>query len=256
MTPEELVELFRLDVDDTDPDDPLWSTLEVYNYLDEAQKEFARKTDYFSDASTPEIVDIVVNKIDLTADPVVVDATHMFADLDYRITKIRSAKLISSGEKVDPMTYADMELVPAQGIRYTNYIDAKLDWETARGRPRYIVTDIERGKVRIAPMHTSNVPSPLPADLTDIIRLQVYRLPLKDLTEGSSKFEVQESEYQRSLLPYMKYLAYSKNDVDTFEQDLADRSQAQAINVFATIKRDLRRVRYAATTGTVRYGGL
>lgn len=256
MTPEDIVELFRLDVDDTDPDDPLWSTLEVYNYLDEAQKEFARKTDYFSDASTPEIVDLTVNKIDLTADPVVVDTTHMFADLDYRIIKIRSAKLVSTGEKVDPMTYAAMELVPAQGIRYANYLDAKLDWENARGRPRYLVTDVERGKVRIAPMHTSNVVNPQPADLVDIIRLQVYRLPLKDIAEGTPRFEIVESEYQRSLLPYMKFQAYSKNDVDTFEQDLADRAKAESDERFALVKRDLRRVRYTAHTGTVRYGGL
>ncbi len=256
MKPEDIVELFRLDVDDTDPDDPLWSALEVYNYLDEAQKEFARKTDYFSDASTAEIVDLTVNKIDLTADPVVVDDTHKFINLDYRVTKIRSAKLVSTGEKITPMQYADMEETPAQGIHYANYVNNGRNWEESRGNPRFIVTDLERGKLRVSPMHVSNTPNPQPADLVDIIRLQVYRLPLKDITEASSSFEINESEYQRALIPYMKFLAYSKNDVDTFEQDLADRAQGQAANTFALIKRDLRRVRHSAATGTVRYGGL
>jgi len=255
MTPADIEELFRLNVDDTDTTDPLWSDLEVYSYLDEAQKQFARMTDYFSDASTPAIVDLTVNRIDKTADPVVIDDTHRFADLDYRVIKIRSAKLVSTGERVKPMTYEAMDREPSS-INSTYATIAHTDWEDALGDPKHLITDVERGKVRISPMAVSNTPNPTAGDLLDVIRLQVYRLPLTDLIVGSTAFEIQESEYQRSLILYMKHLAYSKNDVDVFDQALADRALASAEVEFSRIKRHLKRVRYSAHTATVKYGGL
>ena len=54
MSPEDLLSLFRSNVEDTDENDPLWSDVEMYSYMDEAQKQFARETDYFMDASTPD----------------------------------------------------------------------------------------------------------------------------------------------------------------------------------------------------------
>lgn len=236
MTPEEVVELFRLDVDDTDADDPLWSDLEVYHYLDEAQKQFARKTDYFSDAST---ADICIATI--TAD-------DPWVTLDPRVTKIRAAQLGNTGKKVTPVTFAQMEDQPNTVDTYGSPFNfsSTYKWQEAVGTPRFAVTDMERNKLRLASIPQEN----------DTLNMQVYRLPLKDITEDSARFEVEETDYQRNLIHFMKYLAYSKNDVDTFEQDLADRAERVASSFHLQAQRDLRRRRYSAHTGTVRYGGL
>lgn len=236
MTPEEVVELFRLDVDDTDEDDPLWSTLEVYNYLDEAQKQFARKTDYFSDASTAEIVQTAV-----TAD-------DPWVTLDPRITKIRAAQLTVNNRKVTPVTFAQMEDQPNTIDTYGSPFNFSnsYNWQSAVGTPSFLITDMEKNKGRLASIPQTD----------DTLNLQVYRLPLKDITEDSASFEITETEYQRGLIIYMKYLAYSKNDVDTFEQDLADRAFGQARDFHLDVKRDMKRQRYSSHVGTVRYGGL
>jgi len=236
MTPEDIVELFRLDVDDTDANDPLWSDLEVYNYLDEAQKQFARETDYFSDAST---ADICIATI--TAD-------DPWVTLDPRVTKIRAAQLGSTGSKVTPVTFAQMEDQPNTVDTYGSPFNfsSTYKWQQATGTPRFAVTDMERNKLRLA-----SIPQ-----VDDTLNMQVYRLPLKDITEDSARFEVEETEYQRGLMYMMKYLAYSKNDVDTFEQDLADRAMAAAAAFHYKAKRDMKRRRYSSHTGTVRYAGL
>jgi len=236
MTPEEVVELFRLTVDDTDEDDPLWTDLEVYNYLDEAAKQFARKTDYFSDASTVGIAQVAI-----TAD-------DPWVALDARITKIRIAQLASTGHKVTPVTFAQMEDQPNTIDTYGSPFNftTTYRWQQSTGTPRFLVTDMENNKGRLA-----SIPV-----IDDTLELQVYRLPLKEITENSATFEITESEYQRGLILYMKYLAYSKNDVDTFEQDLADRAKGEAMEFHRDVKRDMTRKRYSSHTGTVRYGGL
>jgi len=236
VTPEDVVELFRLTVDDTDEADPLWNTLEVYHYLDESQKQFARKTDYFSDASTAEIAQVAI-----TAD-------DPWVALDPRVTKIRIAQLLSTGHKVTPVTFAQMEDQPNTIDTYGSPFNftTTYRWQQAVGTPRFLVTDMEQNKGRLA-----SIPV-----IDDTLELQVYRLPLKDITEDSASFEIIETEYQRGLILYMKYLAYSKNDVDTFEQDLADRAKGEAREFHLDVKRDMKRKRYSATTSTVRYGGL
>ena len=231
MTPEEVVELFRLDIDDTDADDPLWSTLEVYSYLDEAQKEFARKTDYFSDAST-----VAITQVSVTAD-------DPWVSIDPRVTKIRAARLSSTGSKIWPVTFAQMEDQPNTVDTYGSPFNFgnNYNWMTAQGTPRFMVMDMEKDKARLASIPVAD----------DTIELQVYRLPLNDITEDSVSLEVTETDYQRKLIPYMKYLAYSKNDVDTFEQDLADRAKAEAYLIYDEVKTQLRRQRIGCATRCV-----
>jgi hypothetical protein len=248
MTPEEVVDLFRLGVEDTDTNDPLWSTLEVYNYLDEAQKEFARKTDYFSDASTASVCTSAV-----TAD-------DPWVALSPLITKIRAAHLVNTGGKLTPVTFAQMEGMPNTSNAYNpsnsffngaynpsnSFSNGAYSWMTSTGVPQYIVTDMEKDKGRLAATPTTD----------DTVSLQVYRLPLEDIVVGSLSLEITETDYQRKLIPYMKFMAYSKNDVDTMELTLADRSLAEARIIFSDVRAQMYRQRYSAHTGTVRYGGL
>jgi len=76
LTPDALLDLFRSNVEDTDEDDPLWTDVEMYSYMDEAQKAFARGTDYFSDSLTPEITAVAIT------------AGEAFSPLDPRLTNL------------------------------------------------------------------------------------------------------------------------------------------------------------------------
>lgn len=236
MTADELAVLFRFAVDDNDPDDPLWSDTELNSYMDGSQKEFARRTDYFSDASTTDIVEI----------PFVAD--DVIKALDPRVTKIRYAKLLTNGTKVQPVTYADMDNRITNPSDYNSPFEfgSILDWEQSTGKPRYIVTDVEINAIQLAPI-------PVEADT---LKLIVYRLPLCDITDDQQVLEVVEEDYQRGLLFYMKYLAYMKNDIDTYDERLQQTALSNHENFIEISKRQIRRLRFGSTIGTVRYAGL
>ena len=236
MTADDLANLFRLAIDDTDADDPLWSDTELFSYMDASQKEFARRTDYFSDASTVAIVQI----------PFVTDDT--IKALDPRIIKIRSAKLTTNKTKVQPVTYSQMENRITNPSDYNSPFEfgSILDWESSNGIPRYIVTDIETNAIRLAPI-------PVVADTLELI---VYRLPLEDINDNQQTLEITEEDLQRGMLFYMKYMAYLKNDIDTYDERLQQTALANHENFIENSKRQLRRLRFSSTVGVVRYGGL
>jgi len=236
MTFDDLAILFRLSVDDCDDDDPLWSDVELASYMDGAQKQFARRTDYFSDASTVSITQIAF----------VADDTLL--PLDPRVTKIRSAKLVTDKTKIEPVKYADMENRITNPSDYNSPFEfgSALDWESSSGTPRYIVTDMERNMIRLAPIPV----------VADTIQLMVYRLPLLDINFDNEELEVVEEDFQRGLLFYMKYMAYGKNDVDTYDERLQSVALDNHENFIEDAKAALRRARFSATKGVVRYGGL
>jgi hypothetical protein len=242
MTPSDLADIFRSDVDDTDEVDPLWTDIEVFSYMDRSQKMFARRTDYFADASTAEIV-----TVDVTAD-------EAFVDLDPRITKIRGARLASNGRKIEFKKYDDVEHSGYQGNRdYSDYGYHRfsgfnqVNWEIVKGAPTVAITDLEKDRIRLVP---------IPID-DDTINLHVYRLPLADITcDNDAVFEIDELEYQTGLIYYMKFLAYQKNDADVFNTDLATLAGDLADTFMHDARDSLRRQRFSPTLGVVRYAGL
>ena len=236
MTADDLAVLFRFAVDDNDADDPLWSDTELNSYMDAAQKEFARRTSYFSDASTVEIVQIAFSAADIIK-------AH-----DPRIIKIRSAKLLTNKSKVQPVTYAGMEnklTNPSDYHSPFNY-GSVLDWESSTGTPRYIITDLETNSLRLAPIPVAD----------DTLQLVVYRLPLEDINDNQQALEITEEDFQRGLLFYMKYMAYTKNDIDTYDERLQQTALSNHENFIENSNRQLRRLRFSSTAGVVQYGGL
>lgn len=236
MQTNDLVDLFRLAVDDEDADDPLWSTLEVYHYMDDAQRQFARDTDYFLDSSTVAITEAAIT------------ASDPFVTLDPRIIKIRHARLKTGGTKIFPMTYDGMEDQTTTPNDYDSPWGGNggIHWLKSTGIPRFAVTDLEDDKVRLAPIPVTS----------DTLAMTVYRLPLVTLRDGISAFEIVEEEYQRGLLYWMKYLAYQKNDADTYSERLMQNARAEHMNFIPEVKGYLRRKRFSSTPGVVRYGGL
>jgi hypothetical protein len=60
---------------------------------------------------------------------------------------------------------------------------------------------------------------PIP-DHDGYLRLFVYRRPLEEITASSSEFEI-SSQHHLNLLNWVKYKAYMKQDVETFDQSKA-----------------------------------
>ena len=235
MSPEELLCLFRSNVEDTDANDPLWTDEEMYSYMDEAQKQFARETDYFMDASNTDVCVVAYT------------AGTTFVTLSPRITKIRGAILRANGYKLTPKKYADMDKTAYGRDRYArSNAWQKSNWQSSTGTPEFIITDMEHNKGRLAPIPT----------VDDTIDLIVYRLPLKDLDENSTLFELEEVEYQRGLQFYMKYLAYQKNDSDVYSTALSEEGLRLFDDFITRARSDLRKKRFSSTSGTVAYGGL
>lgn len=86
------------------------------------------------------------------------------------------------------------------------------------------------------------------------LELNVYRLPLNDIDETSSAFELTDVRHQRALVHYMKYRAYMKQDADTYDPKSSERSRATWELELTEIKREIKRKRFRMHT--VRYGGL
>lgn len=233
MTPEQLKDQFRIDVADpelpgdgaTPDEDSLWKDAEIYAYIDEAQKEFARRTDYFMGTSTSPIT-----------------AGEKFVVLDDRITKVRHrATLLNERLSVEVTNLADLE---SKALTDDYGLQTSVDWEYDTGRPEYMLMDVEQGKGRLVPIPVAN----------DTLSMYIYRLPLTDIIGAASAFEVTQLEHQRGLLLWAKKLAYEKQDADTTDLKRSQAFGSEFLDYCARVKNELKRVR--KRSGTVKYGGL
>lgn len=223
-TVSQLLEIFRDEVEDT-VEEYLWSDAEFYHYLDEAQKEFARETDYFKDVSSS-----------LTS--IAVTAYEPWVDIDPRIIEIRRVKISGRTTPVQVINYNELDRVYTMS-RYGEEISG--NWETAQGNPKYLVTDIETDKGRLVPIPTED------ATLT----LSVIREPLEDIENEASELELEKSIHQRSLLMFCKAMAYMKQDSDTFDAEKADKFRRDFYAYCLRIKQ--RQTRKQRRLGTVRF---
>lgn len=234
----QLIDFFRGQVDDETDEDGgtlqerlMTSNMEVYAWLDEAQKQFALRTQWFTDASTPEIVA-----------PNVVSG-DAWVDLDPRIIEIHSMATVSGNVELSLKTFDEMR----RGSVSDDYgsISGSANWRTTTGRPTVCVLDMEPHRGRLVPI----------PDVDDTLAMFVTRHPLCDVAPGvPDALEVSDMVHQLLLVKRMKYHAYSKEDADIFD---ADRAQANE-NEFAagckeirqTVDRKRRRLR------NISYGGI
>lgn len=223
-TVSDLLTIFRSEVEDT-VEEYLWSDTEFFQYLDEAQKEFARETDYFKDVSS------AMTSLTVTAD-------DPWVDIDPRIIEIRRVKITGRSTPVQVINYNELDRVYTMS-RYGEEISG--NWETSQGTPKYLVTDIETDKGRLVPIPTDN------ATLT----LSIIREPLEDIEGEHSTLELTESIHQRSLLMFCKAMAYMKQDSETFDPDAAEKHRADFYAYCHRIKQ--RQKRKQRRLGTVRF---
>ncbi len=225
MTSDELLELFRNDVTDIEPD-YLWSDAEAWNYMDDAHKTFVRLTGGIADSTSA-----------LTQVPIVTgEATARVSPL---ILKFRTAYLLSNGARLRVMNDQDLPDAASAdyGARWTSMNP------NMPGTVEAIVVGVERGLVRWV-----RVPM---AD--DTCQLSVYRMPLEAVTTGYEFPEIGE-EHVVNLLYWMKYRAYGKQDAETFDRGRRDENKKLFEEYCRVTKAEWER--YKSKVHVVQYGGL
>lgn len=187
MTPQQLHDLFRAHVrDEAYP--YLWSEVEVWAYMNDAQEQFCRLTGGIPDSTS-----------DLCT--VEYDAGDAFVDYDRRILKLR---------RVTRDDRCPVEIVNDEDIQFG----------TRRPTPR----EGEVHAVVIGDDQYSMFLRDIPREDGEL-NLHVLRLPLEEVTGPESQFEI-DRQHHLHLLDWMKALAYSKQDAETYDKGKAEEFQA------------------------------
>lgn len=221
-----LHDLYRADVrDDAAP--YLWSSPEIYAYIDDAQKMFCRLQGGIADASSADTI-------------VSVTAGDVFASISPRILKLREARRSSDNRGLEILNFEDLQstmLRDDYGIMGTGYT-----FDLTPGSVTALVVGMETNRVRLV-----RVPD---ADLT--LNLIVYRLPLVTITGSGQALEIDE-HHHRHLMLWMKHLGHQKQDAETYDRGRADmfRDEFYAYCDRAKAEREKREHKYR----TVKYGG-
>lgn len=218
MNSSELLDLFRSEMSDK-VEPYLWSDEEIFGYEDDAQKMLCRKTDGIADASTAAVTQIAV-----------VADTDWVA-LHASIKRVRSVIRTDTGRPVEVINRDDM---PKRGW----YFDGRT------GPVKALVIGSEAHKARVYPKSNEAI----------TLQLEVFRLPLVRITDdGDQEFEVDE-EHHRHLMLWMKHLAYSKQDAETFDRTKAAEFEQRFYAYCAQVQQEERRKAYKP--GNVAYGGI
>lgn len=170
---------FRRDVRDLGKP-PMWTDPEIIDFVNQAEDEACRRAGLLVDSSSG------VTEISVSAGDYAVD-------LDASVIYVRRVR-VQGGQVLQPRVSRSMD-EDAPG------------WEDALpGNPVVFVPDWESGKLRIWP----------PFSAAATLRLTVVRTPLNEMIEDDDEPEIPR-RYHKSLLDWVKFLAYQKQDADTMD---------------------------------------
>lgn len=222
-----LHDLFRSEV--RDEETPyLWSDVEIYSYMDDAQNMFARLQGGIADSSS-------------AAARIAVAAGDVFVPTSPTILKLRAVRRAADGYDVEILNYEDLQTRrDSQPNDYGRMRGYRLD--NTVGQIRAVVSGMEANKLRLL-----HIPE---EDQT--LELTVYRMPLVALDGQGKVLEIDEIHH-RPLLHWMKYLAHQKQDAETYDRGRAENFRAEFLAYAdqAKAERERREHKYR----TVAYGG-
>ena len=225
MLSHELFDAFREDVADVAAPH-LWSDSEVWRYMDDAYKMFARLTDGIADNTSP-----------ITQIPVY--AGEAIAEVSPLIMRFESAYLASSGKNVTVVNHTDLgEMMMSD---YGAIIP--LAPNSPPGEVLYMVVGQQRGQVRWVKTPAAD----------DTVSLFVYRLPLDKITGPEQEFSDIGEEHHEHLLLWMKARAYGKQDAETFDKGRREEYKAAFTDYCKLAKAEW--VRAKSKVRVVGYGG-
>ena len=205
--------------DDTNAAQLRWSNEELTRFINEAQKQACRSAFLLKSADAS-------FQISVTAD------TPTYA-MDSKILRIKGAWLESTGSELSPLEYEDLMAIPK--------------WRTTARTPHSYIPDYDTGTIRLYGI-------PL---IDDTVNILAYHLPLVDMDWNKAIVDTPEirEEYHIDMLAYAAYLAYQKDEANTFDPQRAEYFRQLFQRSFSDTSAygDTRRRR---TSGrTVRYGG-
>jgi hypothetical protein len=174
MNTTELLGVFRQEVFDLELP-YLWSDALIYTYIDDAQKQFCRKTYGIEDSRS--------FKITIKA-----DGTEWYA-LDPSILKLRDA--------VDATTGSNVEIIAAEKLN-----ERGIRFDGALGTMKVLVSGLDKGFVRAYPKPNQAA----------VVNLRTFRLPA-DVASGDD-LEI-DPQHHLGLLDWVKKKAYSVQDAET-----------------------------------------
>lgn len=217
MTNEEVIALFRIEMHDV-VDPSMFADAQLYAYLDDAQKMFARNTGGIPDStSSLATISYAINDSELI--------------LDQRILKVRAARLLSDGQRIEVLNYEDMD---KYGMRF--------DGKTGPVRTLIIGMD-----------ETTVYPYPVPS-IADSFKLVIDRMPLYDIVNANSDVLELASYHHLHLLDHMKALAYGNQDAEVFSKSKALEHEERFTQY--CVKVTMEKARRKHKTRVVQYGGL
>lgn len=217
---------FRSDTRDLG-DPPLWTSSEIYQYINDAQNMFTRLTGGIADATSP------VTQVEATA-----GAT--FISLSPKILKIRTVQRVSDYQDVELLNIEDMQRPSVSRDYGLSTRFSRLDATT--GPVRALILGMEANRARLV-----DIP-----EVTDTLSLTVYRMPLEDITASGQDLEVDEQHHEHLLL-WVKRCAHMKQDAEAYDRGRAERFEQQFVTYCeqAKLERERREHKYR----TVAYGG-
>lgn len=226
MTPAELLNLFRIEVDDQ-VEPYLWSDFEFYTYLNEAQNTFTSLIGGIADQSSK------ITQLNYSIG-------DEFLPFDERILFVKNAR-DESNNRVVVQNYNSF-IGSYDEDDYGNVADSDLE-DGKTGTIRFLITDVEDNKFRLYPI----------PDHAGTLKLYTFRLPMAEITGPTSELEI-ATRHHIHLLSYVKYKAMSKQDVETFELGSPQEFYQEFIQYVALAGKE--KSGREDRKRTVRYGGL
>lgn len=217
---------WRSQVDDESPP-YLWSDDEALLYAIDAQDMLVRHTGGLSDMTVAS-ADVGVPATRLADLPLT--AGQPYTAISPYVLRIRSARLLTAKLDIAIASESDLRLVPFRDYGQTRGMS--LD-DTDTGEVRYGVLGIRDNFVRWA-----RVP-----DAADTCRLHVYRLPYPRIASQEGSLEIAE-QHHLHLVKWMKHLAYSKEDAETYDKKLAEDNETSFTAYCDMARKELERQRF------------
>jgi len=228
MTITEVIDEFRRQVQDLETP-YLFSDDEILLWLIDAQDMLVRGFGGFADFFTPELTQVSVT------------ANEPWSDISPYILRIRSGQMQTARTPVDFIHEGDLESLQMKDYGFSIPIDFLDDADT--GAVRAGILELTDGKIRWYKVPESD----------DVCKLHIYRLPYPRITDTDCKLEVQE-QHHLHLIKWMKYMAYSKEDAETYDKALADTNETAFNSYVEKVKQEMSRLRHKPKQ--VRYGGI
>jgi len=189
VTLKELLDYSRRQLDDT-KSPYLWVKADLVLWLNEAQREAARRARLLVDSRTAEICELSVI------------ANEAYIALDPRILFVRRARLDSQSAPLDKYDVRDLD-------------DCRPGWEDETGDVWGYVQNEDSRYLRLVGTPTAS----------DTLKLTVSRLPLEDMTADGDEPEI-APHYHLNLHHWVLWRAYGVDDADLRDDEKAARNLA------------------------------